>query len=113
MTIKITLEKKEYNLILKLIQPEVDECEKMNNYGGDYGENLRNIKYKILSMTKNIRRLSQNQMEEILQKVSENLTVQFPNYNRAEYDQALIDLKNYQDRLNAIGDHVQGIKRID
>jgi len=64
-------------------------------------------------MTKNIRRLSQNQMEEILQKVSENLTVQFPNYNRAEYDQALIDLKNYQDRLNAIGDHVQGIKRID
>ena len=50
MTIKITLEKKEYNLILKLIQPEVDECEKMNNYGGNYGENLRNIKYKILSL---------------------------------------------------------------
>ena len=50
MTIKITLEKKEYNLILKLIQPEVDECQEMNNYGGDYGENLRNIKYKILSL---------------------------------------------------------------
>jgi len=64
-------------------------------------------------MTKNIRRLSQNQIEEILQKVSENLTVQFPDYNRVEYDQALIDIKNYQDRLNAIGDHVQGIKRIN
>lgn len=64
-------------------------------------------------MTKNIRRLSQNQMEEILQKVSENLTVQFPDYNRVEFDQALIDIKNYQDRENAIGDHVQGIKRID
>ena len=56
---------------------------------------------------------TQKQMEEILQKVSENLTVQFPDYNRAEYDQALIDIKNYQDRLNAIGDHVQGIKRIN
>jgi len=68
---------------------------------------------KVSKMTKNIRRLSQNQMEEILQKVSENLTVQFPDYNRVEYDQALIDIKNYQNRLNAIGDHVQGIKRIN
>ena len=49
----------------------------------------------------------------LLQKVSENLTVQFPDYNRVEYDQALIDIKNYQDRLNAIGDHVTGIKRIN
>ena len=47
MNIKITLEKKEYDLILKLIQPEINECEKMNNYGGDYGENLRFIKHKI------------------------------------------------------------------
>jgi len=50
---------------------------------------------KVSKMTKNIRRLSQNQMEEILQKVSENLTVQFPDYNRVEYDQALIDIKKY------------------
>ena len=48
MTIKITLEKKEYNLILKLIQPEVDECQEMNNYGGDYGETLREIRHAIL-----------------------------------------------------------------
>jgi len=48
MDIKLTLQKKEYDLILKLIQPKIDECEKMNNYGGDYGENLRFIKHKII-----------------------------------------------------------------
>ena len=63
-------------------------------------------------MKKEIRRLSYSQMDEILNKISENLTVQFPDFNRSEYNQALIDLKNYQDKLNAIGDHVQGIKRI-
>ena len=47
MPIKIILEKKEYDLILKLIQPEINQCEKENNYGGDYGENLREIKQKI------------------------------------------------------------------
>jgi|TARA_R110000803_G_scaffold47767_1_gene99479 CRISPR/Cas system-associated protein Cas5 (RAMP superfamily) len=48
MTIKITLEKKEYDLILKLIQPKINQCEEENNYGGDYGETLREIKYAIL-----------------------------------------------------------------
>jgi hypothetical protein len=48
MEIKITLTKSEYDLILKMIQPEIDECETMNAYGGDYGENLREIKHKIL-----------------------------------------------------------------
>ena len=43
---KLTLDKNECQLILKLIQPGIDECEKMNNYGGNYGENLRNIKAK-------------------------------------------------------------------
>ena len=48
----MTLEEKEYDLILKLIQPKIDECEKMNNYGGDYGDNLRNIKYKMNERSK-------------------------------------------------------------
>jgi len=47
MEIKLTLRKSEYDLILKMIQPEIDECETMNNYGGDHGENLREIKQKI------------------------------------------------------------------
>tara|TARA_R100001443_G_scaffold117105_1_gene139949 strand:- start:3514 stop:3708 length:195 start_codon:yes stop_codon:yes gene_type:complete len=47
MEIKITLRKSEYDSILKMIQPEIDECETMNNYGGDHGENLREIKQKI------------------------------------------------------------------
>lgn len=50
MEIKLTLIKSEYDLILKMIQPQIDECETMNNYGGDYGENLREIKYKIVSI---------------------------------------------------------------
>ena len=48
MPIKIILEKKEYDLILKLIQPEINQCEKENNYGGDYGETLREIRHAIL-----------------------------------------------------------------
>jgi len=50
-------------------------------------------------MTKNIRRLSDNQMKEILQKVSEKITVQFPNFTRKEYIQALKDLQDYEKTL--------------
>jgi len=62
---------------------------------------------KVSKMTKNIRRLSQNQMEEILKKVSENLTVQFPNFTRKEYIQALKDLQNYEKKLTVFPNNNQ------
>ena len=52
MSIKIILDETETELILDLINSEIDDCEKENNYGGNYGENLLFLRNKMNERSK-------------------------------------------------------------